>query len=74
MNETAIHPRRRMIITVTIAIVLLALVVGFNIFKNIMIARYASSGTLPTVTVTTLKAEMQSWQPRLSAAPRAVWM
>lgn len=56
-----------MIITVTIAVVLLALVVGFNIFKNIMIAKYASGGTLPPATITTLKAEMQPWQPQLSA-------
>jgi membrane fusion protein, multidrug efflux system len=67
MNENTPRPKLRMLVTVGIAVLLLVLVLGFNIFKNIMIARYASSGTLPTATITALKAEEQPWQPQLTA-------
>lgn len=67
MNEKKPELTTRMIFTVAIAATLIVLVVGFNLFKNHMIAKYASGGTLPTATVTTLKAEMQPWQPQLTA-------
>jgi membrane fusion protein (multidrug efflux system) len=33
----------------------------------LLMAKYATDGKLPTATVTTMKAEMQQWQPQLSA-------
>jgi membrane fusion protein (multidrug efflux system) len=56
-----------MFITAGIAVLVIAIAVAWHLIKNHYIAQYASSGILPTATVTALKAEVQPWQPQLSA-------
>lgn len=67
MNEKAPRMTRRMTITVIVAVVVIGLAVAWHAVQAYFIAQYMKSGTLPTVTVTTMKAETQSWQPQLSA-------
>ncbi len=59
--------RKRMIIMLIIVVLVLALLVGFNLFKGHMIKQYMANMGTPTETVTATKAEMQSWQPKLNA-------
>jgi membrane fusion protein, multidrug efflux system len=41
--------------------------VGFNVFKGIMMQKYMGKGGLPPATVTAMKADYQVWQPQLNA-------
>jgi membrane fusion protein (multidrug efflux system) len=67
MNDKTPRPMLRMIITVGIAVLVIGIAVAWHLIQNHFIAAYASSGVLPPATVTTLKAEMQPWQPQLTA-------
>jgi membrane fusion protein (multidrug efflux system) len=46
---------------------LLGLLLGFNLFKNVMIARAMAGGHEPPQTVTTAQARTENWQPALTA-------
>src|SRR4051794_23052261 len=47
--------------------ILLGGLVGFNMFKAYKIREFMASAPVPTATVTAMKADFQSWQPRLTA-------
>ncbi len=59
--------RRRLIIVVAAVAALLALLVGFNVFKGIMIRKFMASNSQPPQTVTTTVAASSDWQPEISA-------
>ncbi len=67
-SAASVHPRRRMIIMLAAVGVLLAGLIAFNLIKGRMIAKYMASSPIPTVTVTTMKADYQPWQVQLKAA------
>ncbi|ALL64275.1 putative Co/Zn/Cd efflux system membrane fusion protein [Paraburkholderia caribensis MBA4] len=56
-----------MIIMLICVGVLLAALVGFNLFKAHMIRKFMASNAAPAATVTSAVARYQSWQPQLSA-------
>lgn len=58
---------KRMIIMLICVGVLLAGLVGFNLFKAHMIAKFMASNAAPPATVTAVNASYQTWQPQLSA-------
>ncbi|MFP3645061.1 efflux RND transporter periplasmic adaptor subunit [Paraburkholderia sp. SIMBA_054] len=57
----------RMIIMLICVGVLLAALVGFNLFKAHMMRKFMASNATPAATVTSAVARYQSWQPQLSA-------
>lgn len=59
--------RRRMTLMLLSVGVLLGLLVGFNAFKNAMIAKSLEGHGLPPQTVTAAAARTETWQPSLSA-------
>jgi membrane fusion protein (multidrug efflux system) len=70
MIDTALRkPRlaKRMTIMLVVIGVLFLLVIGFNVFKGIMIGKFMKSMGNPPQTVSTMKAEFQTWQPHLDA-------
>ncbi len=59
--------KKRMIIMLVVVAVVLGGVFGFQIFKGMMIKKFmAGMGSAPQ-TVSTIKAEMQEWQPEIKA-------
>jgi membrane fusion protein, multidrug efflux system len=58
--------KRMVIMLVAVGLVLGALV-GFNAFKNYMIAKSMANAPVPPATVSAMRAEYRLWQPRLSA-------
>jgi membrane fusion protein (multidrug efflux system) len=56
---------KRMIIMLVIVGLLLAGLIGFNVFKGIMIKKYMASMSAPPQTVTAMKVTYQEWQPSL---------
>lgn len=70
MIDTALRkPRlaKRMTIMLIVIGVLFLLVIGFNVFKGIMIGKFMKSMGNPPQTVSTMQAEFQTWQPHLEA-------
>ena len=67
--------KKRMVIMLVAVGLLIGGVVGFNIFKGIMIQRFMASSPVPPSTVSTTKADFQQWQPQLTAGPqlRRLW-
>jgi membrane fusion protein, multidrug efflux system len=59
--------RRRMVVMVLALGLLLGLLTGFNLFKNVMIGRALRGGQEPPQTVTTTQVHGERWQPTLSA-------
>jgi len=59
--------KKRMFIMLVVVGVLLGGLVGFNMFKAYKIREFMASAPVPTATVTAMKADFQSWQPRLAA-------
>ena len=59
--------RRRLIIVVAVVGGLLALLVGFNVFKGIMIRKFMAGNSQPPQTVTTTVAGSSDWQPQIDA-------
>jgi membrane fusion protein, multidrug efflux system len=59
--------RRRLIIVVAAVGGLLALLVGFNVFKGIMIKKFMAGNSQPPQTVTTTLVKYTDWQPEISA-------
>ena len=58
---------KRMIIMLVSLGLLFGGIFGFQIFKARMIKKYMSANMAPPVTVTTIKAELQPWQPELKS-------
>jgi membrane fusion protein, multidrug efflux system len=69
MTETTQkHPMtRRMIIMLICVGVLLAALIGFNVFRAHMIAKFMAGNAEPPATVSAIAASYQTWQPQLSA-------
>ncbi len=59
--------KKRMTIMLIAVVLLVGGVIGFNIFKGIMIQRFMASAPVPPATVSTMKADFQEWQPQLTA-------
>lgn len=59
--------RRRMIIMILVVMLFLGLLVGFNVFKGIMIGRSMAGGGEPPQTVSVAQAKEEAWQPSLRA-------
>ncbi len=58
---------KRMTIMLICVVVLMAGIVGFNLFKAHMIAKFMAANAAPSATVTTTRAGYQAWQPQLTA-------
>src|SRR5690348_7055235 len=70
MIDTALRkPRlgKRMTIMLIVIGLLFLLVIGFNVFKGIMIGKFMKSMGNPPQTVSTMKVQYQTWQPHLEA-------
>jgi membrane fusion protein (multidrug efflux system) len=59
--------KKRMFIMLIAVGLLVGGLVGFNVFKGIMMQKYMGKGGLPPATVTAMKADYQVWQPQLNA-------
>ena len=59
--------KKRMLIMLIAVGLLVGGLVGFNVFKGIMMQKYMGKGGLPPATVTAMKADYQVWQPQLNA-------
>jgi len=60
--------RKRMIWMLIGVFVLMGLIVGFNLFKTIMIKKYLAGAGSPPATVTTMAVGEEEWQPQLTAS------
>ena len=60
--------KKRMIILLVSLGILFGLILAYKIFVGIMMQRYMAAFKSPIITVSTMKAEYQTWQPRLTAA------
>src|SRR5512135_2531869 len=58
---------RKMIIMLAAVTLVFGGVFGYHAFAAKMSKKYAASFKAPPVTVTTIKAELQTWQPQLNA-------
>ena len=68
MSETKKKPVvKRMIIMLVGVGVLLGGIIGFNVFKGYMMAKYMAGAPTPPATVTAMKADYQAWQSALNA-------
>ena len=59
--------RRRLIVVVSVVGGLLAILIGFNVFKGIMIKKFMAGNSQPPQTVTTTVASSSDWQPEVNA-------
>jgi membrane fusion protein (multidrug efflux system) len=59
--------KKRMTIMLIAVGLLIGGLVGFNVFKGIMMQKYMGKGGLPPATVSAMKADYQLWQPQLNA-------
>jgi membrane fusion protein (multidrug efflux system) len=60
--------RKRMIWMLIGVFVLMGLIIGFNLFKTIMIKKYLAGAGSPPATVTTMVVADDEWQPQLTAS------
>ena len=58
--------RKRMVIMIVAVGLLLGLLGGFNLFRNVMIGRALRGGQEPPQTVSTTQAHAERWQPTLN--------
>src|SRR5271169_3975611 len=58
---------KRMVIMLVVVGLLFGGIFGYKAFMGAIIKKYKSGNKAPPAIVTTMKAEMQSWQPQLSA-------
>jgi len=56
-----------MVIMLILMGLLIGGLVGFNMFKNAMMAKYMASAPVPPTTVSTMKVGYETWQPELAA-------
>jgi membrane fusion protein (multidrug efflux system) len=59
--------RRRLIVVVVAVVCLLAALVGFNIFKQHLLAKIRTQNASPPQTVSTTTAELSDWQPEVTS-------
>lgn len=59
---------RRMIIMLTFLAVLFGLIFGYHIIKGYLINRYLKNAAEPAISVSTIKAGYQDWQPNFKAS------
>jgi membrane fusion protein, multidrug efflux system len=59
--------KKRMVIMVIAVGLLIGGLVGFNVFKGMMMQKYMGKGGPPPATVTSMKADYQAWQPQINA-------
>jgi len=67
LPNNGVAMRRRLIIVVLAAGVLLAVIVGFNTWKANFVAKLRLKNSAPPQTVTAASAESSDWQPEVSA-------
>jgi len=60
--------RKRMIWMLIGVFVLMGLIIGFNLFKTIMIKKYLAGAGSPPATVSTMTVAEEEWQPQLTAS------
>ncbi|BDW10297.1 MexH family multidrug efflux RND transporter periplasmic adaptor subunit [Polynucleobacter sp. SHI8] len=60
--------RKRMIWMLIGVFVLMGLIIGFNLFKTVMIKKYLAGAGSPPATVTTMVVADDEWQPQLTAS------
>jgi len=60
--------RKRMIWMLIGVFVLMGLIIGFNLFKTIMIKKYLAGAGSPPASVTTMVVSDDEWQPQLTAS------
>jgi membrane fusion protein (multidrug efflux system) len=60
--------RKRMIWMLIAVFVLMGLIIGFNLFKTVMIKKYMAGAGAPPATVTTIVVKEDDWQPQLNAS------
>ncbi len=58
---------RRMVIMLVAVFVLFGGIFGYKAFMSMMMKKYMSAGGMPPVTVSTVKAAYEVWQPQLKA-------
>jgi membrane fusion protein (multidrug efflux system) len=66
MNQKRPIAKRMTIMLICVGLLLAALV-GFNLFRAHMIAKFMAANSAPPATVTAITAGYESWQPQLSA-------
>ncbi|TKC87977.1 efflux RND transporter periplasmic adaptor subunit [Trinickia terrae] len=66
MNEKRPMAKRMTIMLICVGLLLAALV-GFNLFRAHMFAKFMAANSAPPATVTAITAGYQSWQPQLTA-------
>jgi len=59
--------KKRMVIMLVAMVLLLGGLVGYNVFKNYMMAKYMAASPVPPTTVSAMAATRQTWQPQLLA-------
>ena len=59
--------RRRLVFVLSGAIILLALLVGFNLWKAQFVAKLRAQNAAPPQTVSTMIAEFSDWQPEVTS-------
>lgn len=59
--------KKRMIIMLIALIIVFGGVIGFNLFKSFMMKRYFAHYTPPAVTVSSVTAKKQDWEPTIPA-------
>jgi membrane fusion protein (multidrug efflux system) len=59
--------KKRMVIMLIAVVLLLGGLVGYNVFKGYMMAKYMASAPIPPATVSAMAAAYDTWQPQLSA-------
>jgi len=67
-NNTQSPLRKRMIWMLIGVFVLMGLIIGFNLFKTIMIKKYLAGAGSPPASVTTMVVGDDEWQPQLTAS------
>jgi len=73
-SPTSIEPvkksplRKRMIWMLVGVFLLMGLIIGFNVFKTIMIKKYMAGMGAPPATVSTMVVAEDDWQPQLTAS------
>ena len=59
--------KKRMTIMVIALVIVFGGIIAFNLFKGFMIKRFFANYEPPAVTVSSVKAVRQNWEPRLPA-------
>ena len=55
--------KKRMVIMLVAMVLLLGGLVGYNVFKNYMMAKYMAASPVPPTTVSAMAATRETWHP-----------